>query len=836
MKNYKRLVLLTAVAAMLSVGVNAQEVNNSLYFLDNAPTRHYVNPASQPESGFYLSLPVLGWTQFGFGNNSLTLSDVIYNRNGETVTFLHKNGSKNDFYDALRNNFMLGMDARINVLSFGWRTKKDAYWHVGISERVDGSFTLSQDVFKLLLYGMTDKNGNLVDTQYNLKTFGGKVNAFTEVGIGYSKKTANDKWNFGGTLKLLVGQAHVDMTNSKFKLNAAADRWTLDADGSINIAAPLEVKNYPQILEDDAPELEVNYLDEDKSTSDKVMNLVKPHGYGAAIDLGASFRPTNFLEVSVALLDLGGIYWSREVQNLNYKVNGYNFTGADIDHIKDIDTDTILDNMKDAFVNNLHKDESAKSFFSSLVPKLNVGVEVYTPNKLIGASVLSYTKLINNRLFEEVSVGANFRPANWFNLSASYAITSAGQSTIGAAMGLRGGPFNLTIVADYVPMSFASAEINDKKFDYVPYKSKGFNFGVGLNLVFGNKKDKDRDGVKDRKDECPDTPRGVKVDEKGCPLDTDGDGVPDYLDKCSDTPAAAYGLIDENGCPLDTDGDGVPDYLDQCPDTPEAAYGQIDEHGCPLDTDGDGVPDYLDQCPNTLPEARNHVDANGCILDSDGDGVPDYLDQCPNTPAEAYNSIDEHGCPIDSDGDGVPDYQDQCPNTPAEAKGMVDEHGCPRDSDGDGIVDYLDKCPTVAGVKSNNGCPEIKREVRNLFKKALQGIQFETGKSVIKKTSYGILDQIAQVLQDNPTYLIEIQGHTDNVGKDDMNQKLSEARANAVRDYLIGKGVAAERMTAKGYGPFQPVADNKTASGRAKNRRVEFIVSFEEVTYETVTE
>ncbi|HAD02687.1 MAG TPA: cell envelope biogenesis protein OmpA, partial [Porphyromonadaceae bacterium] len=244
------------------------------------------------------------------------------------------------------------------------------------------------------------------------------------------------------------------------------------------------------------------------------------------------------------------------------------------------------------------------------------------------------------------------------------------------------------------------------------------------------------------------------------------------------------------------------------------------------------VADYLDKCPDTPAEAKGMVDANGCPLDSDEDGVVDYLDLCNNTPAEYRAFVDKNGCPSDKDNDGVADYLDKCPDTPADARGMVDENGCPRDTDGDGIYDYLDYCPKLAGVASNHGCPELKKEIRTLFQKALQGIQFETGKDVIKKESNTILNQIAKVLIDNPTYLVEVQGHTDNVGKADMNQILSEKRANAVRYYLIAKSVDEKRITAKGYGDTRPVASNATAKGKAKNRRVEFVVTFEEVKFE----
>ncbi|MDY6849870.1 MAG: OmpA family protein [Thermodesulfobacteriota bacterium] len=151
-------------------------------------------------------------------------------------------------------------------------------------------------------------------------------------------------------------------------------------------------------------------------------------------------------------------------------------------------------------------------------------------------------------------------------------------------------------------------------------------------------RDGDGDGVPDDRDQCPGTPRGVQVDDKGCPLDSDGDGVADYLDKCPGTPKGTS--VDDKGCPLDSDGDGVPDHLDQCPDTPRGA--SVDDKGCALDSDGDGVPDYRDKCPDTPKGAP--VDAKGCSLDSDGDGVPDYRDKCPDTPAGEL--VDKDGCTL----------------------------------------------------------------------------------------------------------------------------------------------------------------------------------------------
>ena len=152
----------------------------------------------------------------------------------------------------------------------------------------------------------------------------------------------------------------------------------------------------------------------------------------------------------------------------------------------------------------------------------------------------------------------------------------------------------------------------------------------------------------------------------GKAVDSDSDGIPDYMDKCPDTPKGL--TVDTKGCPLDSDGDGIYDYMDQCPNTPKGV--KVDERGCPIDTDGDGVFDYKDQCPGTPKGAT--VDTRGCPLDTDGDGVYDYMDQCPNTPKGV--KVDERGCPLDTDGDGVFDYKDQCPGTPKGA--TVNQVGC----------------------------------------------------------------------------------------------------------------------------------------------------------------
>ena len=211
--------------------------------------------------------------------------------------------------------------------------------------------------------------------------------------------------------------------------------------------------------------------------------------------------------------------------------------------------------------------------------------------------------------------------------------------------------------------------------------------------------------------------------------------------------------------------------------------------------------------------------------DADHDGVVNRLDRCPNTPHGAR--VDADGCPLDSDGDGVWDGIDECPRTRAGVR--VDARGCPKDSDGDGVWDGIDECPeTPAGVKvDKRGCTVSGKEQELLQTGMIriEDVHFDPGKSTIKDESHGALDEVAAILNKYDDLKIEIGGHTDARGDAAFNQTLSEARAKAVRDYLISKhNLSSTRFSTTGYGESHPVASNDTEAGMAKNRRVEFKV------------
>ena len=254
----------------------------------------------------------------------------------------------------------------------------------------------------------------------------------------------------------------------------------------------------------------------------------------------------------------------------------------------------------------------------------------------------------------------------------------------------------------------------------------------------------------------------------------------------------------------DTDGDGIYDKDDACPEV--AGLKQF--NGCP-DTDGDGIIDGSDACPDVFGLAA----LNGCP-DTDGDGISDKDDACPDVKGLAAFK----GCP-DTDGDGVTDASDKCPTV----AGPASNGGCPvLDADKDGVPDLEDECPTVAGPASNKGCPEATAEVVEELKVEARSVYFDSGKSTFKADGTPArLDAIKEILKNYPNAKFSIEGHTDSDGSDAYNQKLSEDRANAVKNALVNRGINSDNLSTVGFGESKPIETNKTKAGKAKNRRTE---------------
>jgi outer membrane protein OmpA-like peptidoglycan-associated protein len=315
----------------------------------------------------------------------------------------------------------------------------------------------------------------------------------------------------------------------------------------------------------------------------------------------------------------------------------------------------------------------------------------------------------------------------------------------------------------------------------VRFSNAGVNLGVSLMLGSKPIPDSDGDGILNNRDRCAGTPSGAQVDGRGCPADSDGDGVPNGVDRC---PASGSGaLVDAAGCSQDSDSDNIADGIDKCPDTPSGVL--VDSRGCPRDSDGDSIADGLDRCSDTPKGAT--VDALGCPGDSDNDGVLDGLDRCPRTPAGA--DVNAAGCAAGQQGR-------QPPAAPADTSAVRPPQPRPQNQ--------------PSGPAMARGQPMV-----------LEGVTFGTGSARLQTAAYVELDSIAKILAANPGLRVEIGGHTDEGGTPADNMHLSNLRAEAVRNYLVAKGVPFQQMVARGYGNSMPRTPDNTPRGRAANRRVE---------------
>lgn len=256
----------------------------------------------------------------------------------------------------------------------------------------------------------------------------------------------------------------------------------------------------------------------------------------------------------------------------------------------------------------------------------------------------------------------------------------------------------------------------------------------------------------------------------------------------------------------DTDADGVQDRYDLAPELAEDYDGFEDEDGVPdPDNDQDGVPDIRDLEPNQAEDKDGFQDFDGAPdPDNDKDFVPDDRDLAPNDPEDLDGFEDEDGKPdLDNDQDGIPDSRDNCPDEAETFNGFEDQDGCPDEAPDDvegSMVVLEESVPLV-----------------------LQGVTFKTGSTWLSLASRAVLDQVVASLKQNPDAEVMIRGYTDNVGSREVNMRMSEGRAEAVKKYLVSSGISPARLTAKGLGPDSPVASNATAEGRAKNRRIEFL-------------
>ena len=504
-------------------------------------------------------------------------------------------------------------------------------------------------------------------------------------------------------------------------------------------------------------------------------------GHGIGLDIGGILYDEH-ATLTINFRNIGMLIWMNNVKDVTYEINKNDLDVYDIIHAIELadedggDPNDYLFGARGEVISDRSDSlEDANGFATPLATTLNIGYAYSWDLSRVANQNMRF-------LAEYASASVNYEQSLAKTPGRSFLPRFSIGGEAGALRGYLPVRLGYVFLGSEILASAVGAGLN---FKYVSlnacYKAigspffipkRGMEVAVGINVNWGMNVDKDKDGIYDNVDRCPSDPEDKDAFE-------DEDGCPDY----------------------DNDQDGIPDTVDQCMNDPEDKDGFEDEDGCPdYDNDKDEVPDTLDKCPLEAEDRDNFRDDDGCPdYDNDGDNIPDSTDKCPNIAEDIDSFEDEDGCAdYDNDKDGVPDTVDNCMMEPEVFNGYKDDDGCP-----DSLIRPSDKDAKKLNTK-------------------LRAVNFRSGSAVLTKSSFAALDFIVGFLKNYETLRYEIQGHTDSQGSDEYNLILSAARAGTVRMYLLSKGVPEERVLGIGYGETMPIANNSSAAGRAKNRRVEF--------------
>ena len=573
MKRTKYLIIICLLAITPINSIKAQYAN-TLYFMNEIAERNNMNPAFTPSCNFYLDFIFLPNVYFSFGNDNFIMRDFIYNQNGKTQTFLSSKESLELFFKNLQPTTTMNFNYNLNILSFGFQVKK-SYFTFDLGLNMDVATYLPSDLLKFALYGTPDPNG--INT-FNLSQLGIDASLYSNAAIGYMYKI-NKQLTIGAKAKLLMGYANINTSINTLNLNASRQEWSLETDGTINASLPIRFNT----LENgniDFGSIQMN------SANELLELLYNPAGIGAAIDLGIKYEPVKNLVISASVTDLGMIYWSRN--SFSASMQGSHSIDELIDYTlgDTLSTDAIVDKftgLGNEILNSMHTDGENKPYKSMLRGNFFLGAEYGILKNRISLGVVNRLKFKDTHLQDEVTVALNLRPIHWFNATVSHSFINGRLGTLGLGLNVKAGIMNMYIIADYIPTSYAQISLGDNALTFndktilsnvfIPNRTQMCNVQMGWTWNIGqHAKDTDQDGVKGRKDKCPETDMdflrkqcpGLKkkqyVDKQGCDLDDDKDGVHNCMDLCPDTPENTP--VDQNGCPLESNNEETNEATD----------------------------------------------------------------------------------------------------------------------------------------------------------------------------------------------------------------------------------------------------------------------------------
>ncbi|MCK4750066.1 MAG: hypothetical protein KAT15_23585 [Bacteroidales bacterium] len=456
----------------------AAQVNNSLFFMHGVPQSNRINPAYQPNCGFYLGFPMLAPLRMELSSSSLAYGDVIYPHPtaDSLITFLHPLGSKQDFLELLQPLNFVVSDLGTSIASIGFRTKA-GFFSLDVTTRVEGTVYYPGDLFRLMINGASE------GVTYQLDGIGVDLAVFDEASVGWSAEII-EGLQVGARAKVLFGVGSLSTARSDLAVTTSQENWNIQSDMMFNASLPFAEVQYDAdgMIEDVVIDQELENLD----WSSIPRYVFNTKNLGLGVDVGINYRPIEPLQISISALDIGYINWKDEVHEVSYQTE-FDFNGLEInpfDYIGDdaeLTLDSTISLLGDSLSNFLQFTPGG-AFSKRLNTKLYAGASYYvTPN--INFGILSRTDFLNGKIAQQFTASANFTTGRFINFTASYSYTNATLKNIGAGFSLNAGPFNLYVISDNV--------VNTLLW---PHEVRSVNLWFGMNLVFGYQKTKKKDG------------------------------------------------------------------------------------------------------------------------------------------------------------------------------------------------------------------------------------------------------------------------------------------------------------------------------------------------------
>ncbi len=456
MKNLNKYILGATISVMTCFGVVAQTAHTG-YFMDKMPLRHELNPAFAPEFN-YVTMPVVGDLNLGM-NANIGLDNFLFNRNGETVTGLHKDVSANDFLGGLKDRNYMEANVNMNILSAGFKAW-GGYNTISIGVRSNTSIDVPKSMFEFAKVGQTDFGA----TEYDIQNLNIKTQNYAEIAFGHSHRI-NNKWCIGGTFKYLMGIANVDLSVDDMNVYMSDTKWRVRDTGRMfyTNAADITYKADGQI--------------------DNVeFGSVGVCGHGVGIDFGATFAVLPQLTLSASVTDLGFISWKGKdavIDESEFEFDGFHHLAAEKapngDSALKQEGEQLEEDLKELIRFNQVADKNSTQ---SLSTTLNFAAEYKMLNNKISIGLLSSTR-IANKTWSEAMLSVNFRPATWFHATINGSVSNLGNS-VGAMLHFCPKGFNFFVGSDYIPFKYSK--------DGIPLSAAKINVVMGLAFTFNHGK------------------------------------------------------------------------------------------------------------------------------------------------------------------------------------------------------------------------------------------------------------------------------------------------------------------------------------------------------------